>query len=178
MPQVHDLTGMRFGKLTVLARDGHKRRNVAWLCACDCGNFTTVTSRNLKTGHTGSCGHLRVQGLVDRNFKHGMGNKRSNKVTYPLYFLWGNIKSRCLNPNNRYWKNYGGRGITVCERWHTFENFYADVKALYVPGWSIDRIDNDRGYEPGNVRWVTASEQARNRRSRERVRQDDAAQGL
>jgi hypothetical protein len=95
----------------------------------------------------------------------------------PVFFVWNGMVQRCINPNNKKWADYGGRGILVCERWRTFENFYADMGDR-PDGMSLDRIDNDEGYSPGNVRWATATEQARNQRSNVMISFDGVTQTL
>lgn len=161
MGTVRDIRGERFGRLIALKlgvprRKPSGRQERTWLCACDCGKKTIAWQTALTTGNTRSCGCLhREIGRVALT-KHGKTNTR-------IFRIWSGIKSRCLNPRCPAWKHYGGRGITLCERWRSFENFYADIGDAPL-GLSIDRIDNDKGYEPGNVRWATSLEQARNRR--------------
>lgn len=152
-----DLTGRRFGRLVVVRRAIAPRRAVAWECACDCGTTAIVVGADLRDGNTRSCGCLRREVTSERVTTHG---KRDTAA----YRAWMNMHIRTGRKSGPSWKTYGARGIGVCERWHTFENFYADMGDPPADH-SLDRVDNDRGYEPGNCRWATATTQARNRRN-------------
>lgn len=153
-----DLTGKRFGSLTVMSRDPNRKSY--WLCQCDCGQETSVFHSNLQREHTRSCGCLGSrQTIGNRVRKHGM-------TRAPEYKPWKSILQRCLNPRDAAFKDYGGRGITVCESWqHSFESFYADMGPRPTPEHSIDRIDNNLGYGPSNCRWSTQTEQCNNKRN-------------
>ena len=146
--------GKLFGRLLVLA-PVYKDGVPAWECKCSCGNRHTVKNVDLK--NTKSCGCFR-RDLGRANKVHGMHGT-------PTYEAWHAMKQRCLNPNHKAWKNYGGRGITVCRKWaNSFEAFLLDMGER-PDGASLDRIDNAKGYRPSNCRWSTAVEQARNRRT-------------
>lgn len=150
--------GERYGRLTVRkfhSRRGHKK---LFVCVCDCGTERVVYDSNLRSGHTTSCGcrHDEQRRLTHRT--HGLAKTAEHDI-------WVNIKQRCSNPSNPAFNRYGGRGITICAEWRDdFAAFLAYVGPRPSPDMSIDRIDNERGYEPGNVRWATASEQVKNRR--------------
>lgn len=158
MGKLIDITGEKFGLLTVLEYKGKTDdRHSLWLCQCDCGNKTIAKGNALKNGKKRSCGCLLMRYWQTVNITHGL-----NK--HPLYKIWVGIKDRCCNPNNKSYKNYGGRGITICDKWRNdFKQFYDDNIAGYRKGLQIDRIDNDKGYFPGNCRWATPKTNARNR---------------
>lgn len=147
-----NLIGHVYGRLTVEERSQDKNKNIMWLCVCECGNKTICQGRNLKSGHTKSCGCLNKEAIT----KHGMGKSTE-------YTSWAKMKGRCLNQNNSRYKNYGGRGIIVCESWiDSFDNFLSDMGSKPTPEHSIDRINNDGDYEPGNCRWANVKTQSRN----------------
>jgi hypothetical protein len=167
--KILDLTRQRFGRLLVLKQSGGKKRGcILWLCKCDCGNTVIVPSGDLRTPRKRSCGCLQkeVASLIGRT---GNNRRTHGMKGTKIYHVWDSIKYRCLNPNYRQWKDYGGRGVTICDEWaKSFEAFYDYVSKLpnyRGKGYSIDRINNDGNYEPGNVRWATRIEQNRNRRN-------------
>jgi hypothetical protein len=177
-----NLVGQRFGRWTVLAVHPERMRygkagqaiTVLWLCRCNCGTERLVFGTNLRRGLSRSCGCLISETTRQRSKKHNQAKR--GKVTR-AYHCWQHMKQRCLNPNNRDYPNYGGRGITVCERWRSFENFHSDVGDP-PPDKSLDRYpDRNGNYEPGNWRWATAKEQVLNRRPPKRKgRRADLAQ--
>ena len=157
---VVDAVGKKYGRLTVLERAGsNKKKNAVWLCRCDCGNLTKVTGTKLRNGHTQSCGCLNREMLGERNTRHG-GRRE------PLYVIWKNMRGRCSNKNTPVYKNYGGRGITVCEEWCDYSKFREwAIDSGYESGLELDRRDNDGGYSPTNCRWVSRKANNNNKRT-------------
>lgn len=166
--RITSLVGLRFHELTVLSEadpfvsSGRTRR--AWLCKCDCGTEKIIVGESLTGGNTKSCGCRRIREIkkqVGKSATHG--HCRDFKVS-PEYRSWSSMIQRCTNPNQKRYDRYGGRGIIVCERWMTFENFLTDMGYRPSMKHSIDRYPNkDGNYEPANCRWATQSEQNRNR---------------
>lgn len=160
-----EILDQRFKRLIVLRElpnrrspNGESRR---WcLCQCDCGKEVVVRVGRLLSGNTGSCGCLSRDTTRKRALKHGHNRAGEND---PTYKSWTHMKDRCLNPRNKSYSYYGGRGITVCGRWLDFANFLEDMGEK-PRGTSLDRINNDGNYEPGNCRWANAKQQNRNRR--------------
>lgn len=156
MGKIIDITGQVFGKLTVLEKRGQNERSESlWLCKCECGKEVIIRGRGLRSGNANTCGYcLRCK----RNYKHG-GYKTL------AYKSWTSMKYRCYEPTNNRYKDYGGRGIQVCDRWlNSFENFLADMGERPSTDYSLDRIDVNGNYEPSNCRWITKMAQMSNKR--------------
>lgn len=167
-----NLTNQRFGRLLVSYETQSKRSPSGalkryFLCVCDCGNERIIELSTLRSGHTKSCGCLHKEQLATRARKHGhaVGNRRS-----ATHAAWTNMIQRCTNPKRRDYSRYGGRGITVCDRWlHSFENFLEDMGEK-PKATSLDRYPDTNGnYEPGNCRWATAREQSNNKRNNVKI---------
>lgn len=158
MPGLIDLRGQRFGRLVVIEIAEARNNKRLWQCRCDCGKEIVTVGGNLRQGHSKSCGCLNRELQISRPTTHGMTGT-------PLFSVWKGMLTRCRNRNYAGFKNYGGRGIKVCDRWQEFANFKQDVGDGYSPGLTIDRINNDGDYEPGNCRWITKQQQSANRRS-------------
>jgi hypothetical protein len=154
-----DMTGKKCGRLTVIEGAGSKRGQLRWRCKCDCGNETVAFGYDLRTGHKASCGCLYAERKP--RLTHGMTGK-------PTYNSWCSMRARCNNPRNQDYAGYGGRGITVCDRWNDFEAFLADMGEM-PEGYSIERKDVNGNYEPSNCKWIPMAEQALNRRPRRRA---------
>lgn len=155
-----DLTWKIFGRLTVLEIDkNNSSKRVYWKCKCDCGEVVSIAGNDLKSGNTKSCGCFRKENTKMTKTTHG---KRNTK----LYGVWCAMKSRCSNPNDTHYKDYGERGIAVCNEWlNDFQAFYDwAISNGYKNGLEIDRKDNDKGYSPNNCRWVTRKENMNNTR--------------
>lgn len=157
----NEMIGRQFNRLTVISEiedyispSGGKHKQ--YMCLCQCGNTTKVLKEHLTSGRKKSCGCLKREN----------GKRTHGEIHTRLYRIWGNMCNRCSNPNNPAWDRYGGRGIQVCDKWKSFENFR---NWAYSSGYSdeltIDRVDNDRGYEPNNCRWSDDFEQANNKRN-------------
>jgi hypothetical protein len=161
-----DRTGQRYERLTVTGRADNYRGNAQWHCLCDCGRRLVALGNDLARGKVKSCGCYNAERIV----KHGMARS-------PVYRVWQAMIQRCENPKCDAYENYGARGITVCDEWHDFERFIADMGAR-PKGFSIDRIDNDQGYCKANCRWASTTQQLNNRRNNRMVELDGRKQTI
>lgn len=151
-----DLVGKRFGRLVVVAKAGlNKWNQQLWNCKCECGKNKIIIGNNLQKGHTKSCGCFRRE----KTTTHGMG-------FIPENWIWRSMKTRCSNENEIGYKNYGGRGIKVCNRWLKFENFFEDMGLRPSSKHTLERVDNEKGYCPENCIWDTRTNNNRNQRIR------------
>jgi len=169
MPEYKDISGQKFGRLTAIKRVGkNKHSHSLWKCQCNCGNETVVELPKLTTEHTKSCGCLREEKMREKRLKHGATIDGKSR----LYEIWCSMRSRCHNENKKNYKNYGGRGIKICETWEkSFEKFrsWANNNG-YSDNLEIDRIDNLKGYYPENCRWVVRGKQMNNKRNNVHLR--------
>ena len=161
---MENVIGKTYGLLTVLSdfESTTRSRKVLVRCSCESGTEKAVFLSNLKRGNTESCGCLHKKAAKDSNSTHGL-------TKHPMYSTWLAMLKRTGNPVHEHYPNYGGRGITVCDRWKTFENFYADMHKTWQKGLTLDRLDNDKGYELQNCRWATRKDQNRNTRTNRNI---------
>ena len=158
------MVGMKFGRWTVINSTSERTagKMILWVCKCECGTIKTVSGTSLRMNKSKSCGCFKYDVAKIHHIKHGHENERGKSRTYTT---WDNMTQRCTNPKRQEYKYYGGRGITVCDRWKDFRNFYADMGER-PEHRSLDRINYDGNYEPSNCRWATVEEQLANRRPR------------
>ena len=155
-----EMVGRKFGRLTVVEADGlNGSRAKTWGCLCACGKYASVSGTKLRSGHTKSCGCLTADKVSNLNRTHSLSS-------IPEHVVWKGMMQRTTNPNHISYKNYGGRGIKVCERWGDFYNFICDMGTRPEGKFSIERSNNDGDYEPTNCYWADPYEQARNKRKR------------
>lgn len=174
-----DVAGQRFGMLVAIEPTPERNRgNVVWKCRCDCGNEVCMSLAIIQSKTTHSCGCLRKANAAMRA-STGKNHRTHGMKGTKIYGVWQGMKKRCFNPKDKSFQDYGGRGITVCDEWkNDFQMFYDYVSKLPhfgEEGYSIDRINNDGNYEPGNVRWATRTEQNNNRRQHRTITKTIAA---
>ena len=163
MPKFIDLTGQRFGRLIVIQKTTKKHGKWFWDCHCDCGERKIIWGSALKANLTKSCGCLFKERILQCNVTHGMSSR-------PEYYIWKSIIQRCTNPASKDYHLYGGRGIRICLEWRiSFESFFNYIGPRPASNLTIDRIDNNSDYKPGNVRWATMKEQMSNARPRRKA---------
>jgi len=163
---IADLVGRRFGRLVVVSRSvANKWSQACWLCRCDCGTDVTVPHYRLRHGGAKSCGCARREAASRVAATNGRAVTTHGMSQAPEYSVWLGMKTRCYNSGDHSFSNYGGRGISICERWlHSFENFYVDMGPRPNSYYQIDRINNDGNYESENCRWVFPTINRRNQR--------------
>ena len=158
--KARDLSGNTYGHLTVLNYDKTIKGHKYYLCKCDCGKIKSISGSHLSTGSSKSCGCKVAEKTIERNTTHSLSKTR-------LYHIWIGMKERCLNPNSHAFKNYGGRGIHICNEWlNDFVEFYKwSIANGYSDDLTIERIDVNGNYEPQNCTWISLSEQNKNKRN-------------
>lgn len=155
---MRDLTNQKFNRWLVLSFEYSKRPHHYWKCRCECGEERILQANAIIRGSSRSCGCLRVETSKHLHTTHGASDTGA-------YNAWLSMKARVRKKTGPIFKSYGARGIKYCERWEEFVNFYEDIGHLWTPGMTLERINNDRNYEPSNCKWIPKSEQSRNRRS-------------
>lgn len=157
MKKLIDMTGETVGRLRVVRRVENRDGRAWWQCECECGAIKEISGKSLRNGKTQSCGCLQRETTSSRFIKHGYTDR-------PIYNVWLSMKQRCRNRNSKDFKHYGGRGIDYSDSWDSFENFLKDMGEMPKEGYSLERIDNNKGYNKENCIWADATTQARNRR--------------
>jgi hypothetical protein len=160
-----DLTGQRFGRLVVVSREENgKGGRARWSCQCDCGSETVVRAKDLRAGHTRSCGCIQREAARANGASSATHGHCCNRRSSPTYISWESMRKRCDNSKSDSFASHGGRGIKVCDRWKSFGNFLEDMGEC-PPGLTLERLDNDLGYSPDNCSWETQAVQNRNKRN-------------
>ncbi len=171
------LVGGRFGRLVVIQRLDNRARCRWWLCKCDCGGETSCRTTALTSMRKKSCGCLLKEIMSNRFLIHGHTSRNGKRHVTREYIAWLSMRGRCFNPNNNWYAAYGGRGITISPEFESFERFLACVGPK-PKGYSLERINNDGNYEPGNIKWASASDQANNRRTNHLITFNEKTQTL
>lgn len=154
-----DIAGQKFNKLTAIKFTGESTTSGRiWECVCDCGNIALVPIGKLTSSHTKSCGCQKIESTIKRSTKHGFAQRG---ILNKTWMIWTDMRKRCFNKNNNRFNHYGGRGITICERWNDFNNFIEDMGEC-PDGYSIERVDVNGNYAPENCKWIPMIEQSRN----------------